>query len=552
MCKDTPNLPNADDVPHGSTIIPFPSHRTRPPARRELVGEQQQGPSPSLVPLQSADQRLLEMVASGILVLDERGTIVYANAAASRILGVDHDQLVGQPGLVAQPTIIQPDGSSFPVKAYPPMVSLLTGQAVHNVLMGISQTPRPTRWLLVSSVPDHDPGSNVVRNVVVTFNDVTGTDQAPRGRALLPASLMSDSLWLQTIIEHLPCGIIFVDVAQYGRVVANRRAEELLGHEVNLERVLEDVARRRIVQSDGTPFTTDDLAQIRALRGQVVVGQEQVVIQPGGKRVTLLVNAAPIRDDTNQVTGGVVIMVDISVLKEIERLRNDWIDLMIHDLRHPAAIILRYTEALAQLIANNSNPDERRIVEHLFTTAGTLDKLTSDLRDLSALTPRNIRLDKRETDLGAFVHSVVDRAEKLTPGRPIDVIVDNPSPTLTLDPIRIEQVLNNLLTNAATYSVPGSEIRVWAKTRRREAEISVTSRGKGIPSHELAKVFQRFYRGANQRGSVADGLGVGLYICKGLVEAHGGRIWVDSTLGEITTFSFTLPLPPSRLSTRPS
>jgi signal transduction histidine kinase len=110
------------------------------------------------------------------------------------------------------------------------------------------------------------------------------------------------------------------------------------------------------------------------------------------------------------------------------------------------------------------------------------------------------------------------------------------------DPLRMEQVLGNLLSNAAKYGQPGTEIAIGLDRRGDEIEISVTNHGCGIPSDEIPRLFDRFYRSKSQSRTNLPGLGLGLYISKGLVEAHGGRISVESMTGETTTFRFTLPV----------
>ncbi len=116
-----------------------------------------------------------------------------------------------------------------------------------------------------------------------------------------------------------------------------------------------------------------------------------------------------------------------------------------------------------------------------------------------------------------------------------------PLPTVVADPVRVEQVLTNLLSNAGKYSPPRTEIVLEARVGPGEVTLSVTNAGPGIPAHDLPRIFSRSYRTSAARAGRAPGLGLGLYIARGLVEAHGGRIWAESEVGKRTTFSFTLP-----------
>jgi signal transduction histidine kinase len=150
-------------------------------------------------------------------------------------------------------------------------------------------------------------------------------------------------------------------------------------------------------------------------------------------------------------------------------------------------------------------------------------------------------LDCHQGDLVALVRAVVERTAALTQGHPVRVDVAGEIPPLELDPERIEQILDNLLSNAAKYSYPTTEIVVEIERCGAAVEVSVTNQGDGIAPEELPRLFRRFYRTVEARAGQVAGVGLGLYITKGLVEAHGGRIWAESTPGQTTTFRFTLP-----------
>jgi signal transduction histidine kinase len=142
------------------------------------------------------------------------------------------------------------------------------------------------------------------------------------------------------------------------------------------------------------------------------------------------------------------------------------------------------------------------------------------------------------------VRDFVDRTQTTTIDRSLRVDVTGVIPTLDLDPVRIEQVLSNLLVNAIKYGEPGTAIGVTIVGRDAEVEIAVTNQGPGIPAAEIPQLFTRFYRSPAAERGQEGGLGLGLYISKGIVEAHAGRLWAVSTLGETTQFFFTLPVPP--------
>jgi signal transduction histidine kinase len=179
-------------------------------------------------------------------------------------------------------------------------------------------------------------------------------------------------------------------------------------------------------------------------------------------------------------------------------------------------------------------------VEHILASAIQLNRMIADLLDVSRIESRRLTLDCQLVDFPAFVRTVVERSAALTAGHPVRVTIVGEIPPLELDPGRIEQVLGNLISNAAKFGYSDTEIVLAVERRDAEIEISVTNQGPGIAPEELPKLFRRYYRTAEARAAQVAGIGLGLYITKGLVEAHGGRIWAESIPGQTTTFRFTL------------
>ena len=230
-----------------------------------------------------------------------------------------------------------------------------------------------------------------------------------------------------------------------------------------------------------------------------------------------------------------------------ERRREEFISVVAHDLRSPISAITMGTDALQRLLdpSEKLDPDKaRKIIRHVKTSATRLDRMVSDLLDTSRLEARRLELRLQTVELPAILRDVIYRAEAAATGHPLKLIVPESLPLVVADPARFEQLLANLLSNAAKYSTPESEIRIEAFRRDVAVEIAVTNVGEGLRPEEQARLFTRFYRTGSHRGK-GEGIGLGLYITKGLVEAHGGHIWVDSMQGAYATFSFTLPYAPA-------
>jgi PAS domain S-box-containing protein len=483
----------------------------------------------------------LQAVASGIVVHDSTGAIVDANPAACAMLGLPLDQLLGLTSLDERWHAIHEDGSPFPGETHPAMVALRTGQPVRDVVMGVfAQTDSP-RWLLINATPIPDRVTGRITTVVANFVDVTDRKRAEDERSKLLRQLDAERMWLRTIIEQSPAGIIVVEGAHAERVVANHRAEELFGQCLTPERLTSAQYLGQLSHPDGAPMTYEEMAGIRALRGETVEAQEELLRQPNGHMRTILVSASPIRDASGAIVGAVVALEDVTQIRELERQREEWTSAIAHELRQPLTIVTGYASMLAHQSAEYP-PPVRAAIDHIVSSTRQLSRMISDLLDVSRIASQRLTLDRQPVDVVALVQSVQEGVAAVRKDRRVRIEVRGEVPRLEADSVRIEQILSNLLSNAVKYGDPVTEIRVEVTRRERYVEVAVTNQGAGIPADELSRLFSRFYRTSEARTGREGGLGLGLYICKGLVEAHGGQIWAESGSGE-TTFRFTLPLP---------
>lgn len=362
---------------------------------------------------------------------------------------------------------------------------------------------------------------------VAGIDDLRATVEAERSR-------------LQTILESAPHGILYVE-SETEHLIANPAATQLLGHSPDPEAGPAQYVGQ-VLHPDGRPATREELALSRALRGQTARAEEYLIERPDGSRVPVLVSAAPVRGSAGEVVGAVVVFEDITPIKELERLREEWASIIAHDLRQPVTVITGYLGVLRRLLERHAAAEaEAKAIEHISAAAGNLDRMIGGLLDVSRLEARRMTLERRRVDLPALVRSVVERTAGITGEHPLRVEVRGDLPPVWADPGRIEQVLGNLLSNAAKYSYPKTEIRVEVEARDGDARVSVTNQGSGIPREELPRLFSRFHRTRQAQEGRTPGLGLGLYIARGLIEAHGGRIWAESTPGKTTTFRFTLP-----------
>ena len=227
-------------------------------------------------------------------------------------------------------------------------------------------------------------------------------------------------------------------------------------------------------------------------------------------------------------------------LSHLERLRRNMVTDVAHELRTPLSNIRGYLEAFRDGVME-SKPET---IDSLYEEAMLLSHLVDDLQELSLAEAGQLQLERVPTTLVKILATAIGAVRSRAEVNGITLHLDLPGdlPPVEVDPQRIEQILGNLLGNALVHTPPGGEIVVAAHPKEDEIEISVSDTGEGIPSEHLAYVFERFYRVDKSRSRATGGTGLGLAIVKQLVEAHGGRIGVESEVGRGTQFTFTLPL----------
>ncbi|MCL5025846.1 MAG: PAS domain S-box protein [Chloroflexi bacterium] len=322
----------------------------------------------------------------------------------------------------------------------------------------------------------------------------------------------------------------------------NAAAENTLGYsQADLEKpVLERLATLHAETPDGTPLQEDELPPLRALRGETVRGLVLVIHPPSGRKVWVSLSAAPIRTPNGRILGAVLIFTDITALHDLQEEQEEYISLISHDLRTPLTSLQGHAQLLQRMLSKSDADDrELRSVEAIIRGARRMNAMIQDLVDTARLEAGHLELKKQPTSLEHFMYGLLERATGAVDAQRIRMEVPAGLSPVLADPNRLERIVMNLLSNALKYSPAESTVLVTAESRDGEATVSIADQGEGIAPEDLPHIFERFYRARSARE--AQGAGLGLYITKMLVEAHGGRIWVRSELGKGSTFYFTLP-----------
>ncbi len=389
------------------------------------------------------------------------------------------------------------------------------------------------RWVATHITIQRDEHGAPVAGIGIS-RDVTTEKLADEERERLLKQVAAERRWLDAVIERSPVGILLLDPAG-APIASNRRAQELAG--TDAPPGLPGAWSLRSL--DGQPLPDDALPSAGALRGEVTTSRELALRRADGSMLAVLVSAGPIVDGNGQRLGAVVVFDDITRLKDLERLKEEWTSVVAHDLKQPVTTILGYAAQIER------KPQVAAAVKtragHIVASAKRLGRMVSDLTDISQIESRRLAIESAPVDLPALLLAVVERMASEAEGHAVEVEIRGEIPVVHADAGRVEQVLSNLISNAVKYGDPETPIQASLERRGDEVQISIRNSGRGIPAEDLPLLFERFFRG-KAREERAVGLGLGLYIAKGLVEAHHGRIWVESPKGGDTTFHFTLPV----------
>lgn len=261
---------------------------------------------------------------------------------------------------------------------------------------------------------------------------------------------------------------------------------------------------------------------------------------------------SPIRNAEGIITHFVAVKEDITERKRAEQQREEllvqvqqqqqrmeeMIHLIAHDVRQPLTIARGHVQFLRRSLARGDNTQVERSIEAIELSTKRLEAMIRDLVDSAQLETGQLRLERQPLALEEFANKALSRLSLALNGAQVRVEARDPV-TANADPNRLERILGNLVSNAVKYGGPESEVVVSIWEQEEEAAVSVADRGPGIDPADLPHLFDRGYRSA--RSQSAEGLGLGLYIARLLVEVHGGHIWVESQLGKGSTFFFTLP-----------
>jgi len=348
---------------------------------------------------------------------------------------------------------------------------------------------------------------------------------------------------LEALVSTSPVGVVVLDAAT-GEVVSVNREARRIAEVVRLpdgsvEQLVEVLTCRR---ADGSEVALADFPLERQLRsGETVRAEEIELSVPDGRSVKTLINSTPIQGPDGEVESVVVTLQDLAPFEELERMRTEFLAIVSHELRTPLTSIQGSASAVLRAEPGFAKAEMMQFFRIIDEQAARMSGLIRDLLDAGRIATGTLSVSAEPSDVAMLVDSA--RTSFVSGGGRHAIVADWPEdlPRVMADRERVVQVLSNLFSNAARHCAESSPIRVAARREGGHVAISVSDRGRGIPPEQLPHLFRK--HPASGDGARGLGSGLGLAICKGLIEAHGGRIRAESAgAGRGARFTFTVPV----------
>jgi len=536
-------------------------------------------------------EAMIAGMTDGVMLVDAEGRTVFINPAGQKLIGSElgvsifkHAETYGFRNAF---------GGELDAKELPAARALGTGRLVRDVNVVIRRGDRSVT-VSMSATPLHE--DRRVAGVVVTFRDITERRkleeemqmQAERAQTLADAGAFFatniDPEWVtQAIAERVAevlgdwAAVILKDketndlrvASIYHRDMASLGlawsyiyrqplvvGEGLIGQVVatgypsltaNVGKMGRGEAYTVAVAASATPMQLASLLILplrtrRELLGALVIAAndpDRVMTDEKLPLAEILAERAALA-----IENSTLYTEQVEARRKVEdlsRLKDEFLSIASHELRTPVTSIKGYTQLAKTLIHENDLATSEEYLDIALDQIDRMSRLILELLDVSRIETGRLEIRHEPIPWVHFVRDVVHRHHTAVSDRRIHVQIADTNKTVNGDRDRLEQVLGNLLENAVKYSPDGSEIFVGVEDRGDHLVTSVCDRGIGIPTDEIAQVFERFHRGRQVSSTNYGGLGLGLYITKQIIERHGGAIWVESKEGAGTTFYFTLP-----------
>lgn len=405
-------------------------------------------------------------------------------------------------------------------------------------------TPEGPRSYTMSIAPLHDSngtivGASFVSRAMTDAQNVSDQEAQARQEAEQQAGLAAEqAARLRATLGSMTDGVwmcnqdgALVSVNDAGLAMFGLRRSDVVGKPLSVLASLFDIGRGERRR----------LGLRQALQGESMHTECDVHFRNSVDVLTVDIRAMPIRDEQNVVIGAVAVVRDVTEAKLMERLREDFLSIAAHELKTPITALKGYTQlALKRSHDTSENASTRRMLETINEQADRVTRLVQRLLDVSRIHSGHLELQFSQFDLQALVAGVAEQAGIANSTHTVEVVAHPPIMVIA-DYLRLEQVVFNLLDNAVKYSPKGGVISIATEATDVEARVTVQDQGMGIPPDKLTHIFERWYQAHQASTGDYGGMGLGLFICKEIIELHAGRIWATPAPGRGACVSFAIP-----------
>jgi PAS domain S-box-containing protein len=352
--------------------------------------------------------------------------------------------------------------------------------------------------------------------------------------------LWEEKRWLEAVIRNSADGILILD--RECRVLGfNQAMTRLTGYRVGeaLGKTCQQVMP--LISQKGDDYCSLICPLMHSGTSERPPVMEAILTNRDGHSVPVELTYAVIREEDGAPLGGVISARDIRARKEAEELQSTFLSVISHELQTPIAIIKGYADLLSEPDQALPPDTMRQKMATIGAEADRLSKMVENLLYASRIQAGGLKLQLEPVALALMAQHVVQRLGTLSPIHTVRALVPSDLPPVLADYERLEEVLVNLVENAIKYSPKGGQVEITARTTSDEVIVSVTDEGIGVAEKDRDRLFERFSRLDSRLVRQMKGTGLGLFICKSIVEAHGGRIWAEPASGSGSRFSFSLP-----------
>jgi len=381
----------------------------------------------------------------------------------------------------------------------------------------------------------------MVSTVLTLSNLMTARDQNNYQK-----KISTEQTRVQALLQELPAGVILFSVPKGQPTLSNVTMETMLGQAIRDDISIEDfIMIYRLTMEDGVPIAAHELAPaITLTEGRKAKTPILYIHRKDGTKIMVRVNSAPIKNQEGQLTAVISVFEDITKRRRTERDKAELISLTSKQLQKPMSEIERDIETVLSDKAEGLSDDQRQMIEPLKKNIGRLRRFIDNLLSVDETdNSRESRINPLTINVVPLLKVIADEFQIIAGRRQVELLVDLPQTlNLKVDKDEFRELFTNLIGNAVKYSTDGGLVTISMRsTPESKQTLVVHDDGIGIPKNEQKQIFRRFFRASNVNDGV-EGTGLGLYIAKKVVNAHGGRIWFESKEGEGTSFFVALPL----------